>query len=99
MNQYIVGSRDSGKTRRLFEYAKESGAVVVCKNPSAMRRKAEAYGVIGLSMISYDELIHCNAIYDSDVWIGEPFVVDEVNDFLTAYFGGPCVGFTQSEDD
>ena len=96
---YIVGGRGTGKTRKLLEYAKEKNVAVVCRSPAAMARKAEAYGIIGLRFISYGELIAANNIYqDDDTQIIEPFVVDEINDFLTELFGGPCIGFTQTED-
>lgn len=96
---YIIGGRSTGKTRKLLEHAKEKNAVVVCRSPVAMARKAEAYGIIGLRFISYGELIAANNIYqDEDTQIVEPFVVDEISDFLTELFGGPCIGFSQTED-
>lgn len=98
MSKYIVRPNSSGKTHELLELAKRQNAVVICKNASAMKRKAEAYGIFGLNFISYDEIIHANNVYDSDSWIGEPFVVDEVGDFVSAFFGNQCIGFTQTED-
>lgn len=98
MNKFIVGNSSTGKTRQLLEYAKEQGAMVICKNPSAMQTKAQAYGIIGLNFASYDDLIRCNNIYDGETWIGQPFVIDEVADFLSEFFADPCVGFTQTED-
>ena len=94
----INGTSSTGKTRKLLEYAKEQGAMVICKNPSAMQTKAQAYGIIGLNFASYDDLIRCNNIYDGETWIGQPFVIDEVADFLSEFFADPCVGFTQTED-
>ena len=98
MNKFIVGNSSTGKTRQLLEHAKEQGAMVICKNPSAMQTKAQAYGIIGLNFASYDDLIRCNSIYDGETWIGQPFVIDEVADFLSEFFADPCVGFTQTED-
>lgn len=96
--KFIVGGNSTGKTRSLLEFAKEQNAVVVCGNPAAMRRKAEAYGIIGLNFISYDEIINSNHIYEGEAWIGEKFVIDEVGRFLSNFFGSPCIGFTQTED-
>ena len=98
MNKFIVGNSSTGKTRQLLEHAKAQGAMVICKNPSAMQTKAQAYGIIGLNFASYDDLVRCNNIYDGETWIGQPFVIDEVADFLSEFFADPCVGFTQTED-
>lgn len=98
MNKFIVGNSSTGKTRQLLEHAKKQGAMVICKNPSAMQIKAQAYGIIGLNFASYDDLIRLNNIYDGNTWIGQPFVIDEVAEFLSEFFAEPCVGFTQTED-
>lgn len=98
MNKFIVGNSSTGKTRQLLEHAKARGAMVICKNPSAMQTKAQAYGIIGLNFASYDDLVRCNNIFDGETWIGQPFVIDEVADFLSEFFADPCVGFTQTED-
>lgn len=98
MKNYIVRGNSSGKTRELLELAKQQNAVVVCKNAGAMARKAESYGIFGLNFISYDEIICENNIYDGNIWIAEPFVVDEVGDFISTFFGSRCVGFTQTEE-
>lgn len=98
MNKFIVGNSSTGKTRQLLEHAKEQEAMVICKNPSAMQTKAQAYGIIGLNFASYDDLIRLNNIYDGNTWIGQPFVIDEVAEFLSEFFAEPCVGFTQTED-
>ena len=71
---------------------------VVCVNPAAMKRKAEAYGIVGLNFISYDDIIRSNQLYNGDVWIADKYVIDEISNFLSAFFGGECVGFTQTED-
>ena len=97
-NKYIVRGNSSGKTRELLELAKQQNAVVVCKNASAMARKAEAYGIFGLNFISYDEIMYANNVYDREEWIDGPFVVDEVCDFISTFFENQCVGFTQTEE-
>lgn len=93
---YIIGGRSTGKTRKLLEHAKENNALVICRNPAAMARKAEAYGIFGLKFWGYDETVeyYCEEIYpESD------FVIDEVKDFMDYLFAEKCVGFTQTEDD
>jgi hypothetical protein len=92
---YIIGGRSTGKTRKLLEHAKENNAAVVCRNPSAMARKAAAYGIFGVQFVSYDEVV--NLIHD-DFDFCDNFVIDEAKDFLDFLFAGNCLGFTQTED-
>ena len=102
MNEYtyIVGGRSTGKTRKLLELAKEKNALVICKNPAAMGRKAEAYGIYGLKFAGYGDSLTCLL---EDI-IGNPlccekFVVDETKEFLDYLFAANCVGYSQTEDD
>ena len=60
----IIDSRGSGKTSRLMLLAKETGAIIACSNPSAMRQKAYAYGITGIEFISYKDLFTDN--YDDE---------------------------------
>lgn len=97
---YIIGGRSTGKTRRLLEHAKENNALVVCKNPAAMARKAEAYGIFGLAFASYEDTL--NNI--RDVSIGnvencENVVVDEAKEYFDYLLASECIGFTLTEDD
>lgn len=96
ITNYVVGGRSSGKTRKIMELAKEKNAIVICKNPAAMERKAQAYGIYGLHFMGYDEMVHC---YHEDMSPESDFVIDEVKDFMDYFFAGQCVGFTQTEDD
>lgn len=88
---YIVGSKDSGKTRKLLELAKQENALFICRNPLAMARKAEAYGITGLQFISFEEVEYNGVI------IEDKFVVDEVSDFLAYFLTSNCIGFTQTQ--
>ena len=74
MNRYIIGESSSGKTKKLLEAAKETNSVVVCRNPDAMRVKAQNYGFYGLEFYGYDEI--------SDLREGRNVVVDELKDFF-----------------
>lgn len=71
MNAF-VGSRASGKTRKLLEYAKENNLVIVCKNPSAMMVKAHAYGITGLKFVGYGETLDEEANH----------AIDDIESFL-----------------
>lgn len=53
----IIDGRCTGKTRRLFEAAKEQGATIVCSNPASFTDKALQYGIVGLKFISYSDFL------------------------------------------
>lgn len=94
-NDFIVGTRSSGKTRMMLENAKEKNAIVICRNPAAMERKATAYGIFGLKFHGYDEM---TTLFHEDMLPEDDFVVDEVAEFLSYFLAAKCVGFTQTED-
>lgn len=71
----IIGERNSGKTSNLMLTAKANDAVFVCANPYAMKHKAEAYGIMGIDFISYNELLE-------DAPVCENIVIDELEDFV-----------------
>lgn len=54
--EIIKGVRDSGKTKRLMEYAKVEDAIVCCYNPYAKSQKAKEYGIVGLTFINFKEM-------------------------------------------
>ena len=93
---YIIGERSCGKTRKIMELAKEKKAIVICKNSSAMERKAAAYGIFGLKFISYDDMLN---YVREDMTPVDDFVVDEVREFMEFMLASNCLGFTQTEDD
>jgi hypothetical protein len=95
---FIVAGRGTGKTRKLLEHAREHDAIVICKHPGAMMRKAEAYGIYGLKFDSYDNAALSLKEFGS-MDLPQPFVVDEVKDFIDFITASTCVGFTQTEDD
>ena len=75
----IIDKRGSGKTSRLMLLAKENNAKFVCANPNAMESKAKAYGLEGITFISYRDFI---TSYDED-----KYVIDEVDGFLRSIMG------------
>ena len=87
----IIDSRSSGKTSRLMLLAKESGSVIACMNPSAMRQKAHAYGITGIDFISYSELF--NGEYEGDV------MIDELEVFVQNYIDCKLTGYSLSNED
>lgn len=90
----IVDGRGTGKTSRLMLLAKESGATIVCSNPRAMEQKAHAYGITGLSFISYGEFTPERRAGSSGCYL-----VDELEAFLGYIYGSnKIVGYTISEE-
>ena len=89
MDKYFIGENSSGKTRRMLEAAKKSGAVVVCKNPSAMRRKADNYGIWGVEFESYGDI---------DFLMGKKIAVDELGEFFKYHFNTELDAFTMTVD-
>ena len=85
MNRYIIGNSSSGKTRQLLETAKDSGAVVVCQNPDAMRVKAQNYGLYRMDFCGYDEVRNLEA--------GRPVMIDELGNFFKHNYDVSLEGF------
>ena len=88
----IISSRGTGKTSQLMLLAKETGAKIACSNPSAMRQKAQAYGITGLDFISYSELF--TGKYQDD-----KIMIDELDIFASHYVGGKLTGYTLTNED
>ena len=91
MEKYIIGENSSGKTRRMLEEAKKSGAVVVCKHPLHMQSKANSYGIYGLRFASYEEMM-------TMVNEGEKIAIDEIGEFFKHRFGVELDSFTMTVD-
>lgn len=84
--QYVIGERGVGKTRQLLEEAHNHNAIVVCKNPDAMRVKAQNYGFYRMNIIGYDNI---NDLNNEDI-----YVIDELEEFLNHFLCGKMYGFT-----
>lgn len=91
MEKYIIGSNSSGKTRRMLEEAKNNNAVVVCRNPYAMKSKALGYGICNLEFVDYDDV-------NNNFIVGKKIAVDELGDFFEHYFGAKLDSFTMTID-
>lgn len=89
----IYGSRGTGKTRQLLEYAAESRATVITKNARALRVKAQSYG-ISVDIVEADSLTE-NTLFDKRI------VIHNLDDYLEDYFnkrGSWIMGATMTED-
>ena len=91
MDKYIIGENSSGKTRRMLEAAKESGAVVICKNPYSMESKANNYGIFGLKFAGYDDI-------EDYVMCGQKIAIDELGDFFEHCYSVKLDSFTMTID-
>lgn len=89
MDKYIIGGNSSGKTRKMLEEAKKSGAVVVCKHPLHMQSKANAYGIYGLKFISYEDM-NISTLEEGKV------AIDELGEFFKYRFGVDLDAFTMT---
>lgn len=74
----IFGSRGTGKTKQLLEYAYENRATVITKNARALKVKAQAYG-LNVDIVEVDSLSE-NTLYDKRI------VIHGLNDYLEDYF-------------
>ena len=91
MDKFIIGENSSGKTRKMLEEAKKSGATVICKHPLHMQSKANSYGIYGLEFASYDEF------NDGNIFV-ENVAIDEIGDFFAYVFGVELDAFTMTID-
>ena len=89
MEKFVIGGSSTGKTRKMLQEAKNSGAIVICKYPLHMQNKANSYGIHGLEFISYDD-VRNYPIY------GKKIAVDELGDFFKHYFGAQLDSFTMT---
>ena len=83
----ISGEKGTGKTKALLERAKETGGVVVCKDPEAMRERAHRYGIVGLDIVGY-----------GDIYLaGKPVYIHDINKFIE-YTMPEATGYTPNLD-
>lgn len=91
MEKYIIGENSTGKTRRMLEVAKESGAIVICKHPLHMQSKANSYGIYGIKFIGYEE-VNTHPLYSKKI------AIDELNEFFRHCYGAELDSFTMTID-
>lgn len=90
----IINGQGTGKTSRLMLIAKENNAIFVCANPRSMEQKAYAYGIVGITFMSYSEFFTSRRNdYEGN------YVIDEVETFIKLLApNGKFIGYTISED-
>jgi hypothetical protein len=91
----IIDSRSSGKTSRLMLLAKENNSVIACSNPYAMREKALGYGITGLTIVSYEDILN----KDNDYLRGRTVMIDEIESFVQYQLFTKLTGYTLSNED
>lgn len=77
----VSGGRGTGKTKKLLEQALAENGTIVCRDPIVMRARAHKYGIIGLNIISYEELINHNIEQAN-----EPLFIHDINKFIECTF-------------
>lgn len=87
----FIDARGTGKTKKLLEFAWNTGATIVCSNPLAMKGKANAYGFYGLEFISYKDYYYSSHEIDKE----KLYVVDELENFLSK----DIIGYTLTNED
>lgn len=93
----IINDRSTGKTMQLMLLAKANNAIFVCGNSQAMEQKAHAYGITGITFMSYTDFILASKGQDTK------FVIDELESFalVAARVVGSnteCIGYTLSKE-
>ena len=91
----IIDSRGSGKTSRLMLLAKETNSIIACMNPYAMREKAHAYGITGLTIVGYKDILDKN----NDSLRGRNVMIDEIESFAKYQLSTKLTGYTLSNED
>ena len=109
MNIYnIIESSGTGKSRRLMEEAYRNNGIFVCQNALHMREKANAYGLSGLKIVSFDEFINDimpHPSFSSEVLVtgykdeeGRGIYIDELEGFTNFICLNKFKGYTITKD-
>ena len=77
--EQVLGTRGSGKTYKLMEFAAANNYDFVCENPKAMRVKAEGYGFKDIWFVSYADFVADPGAYRN-------YVIDELAIFVSQAF-------------
>lgn len=90
----IIDDRGTGKTGKLMELAEQTGAVIACINPFAMKQKAYSYGITNIEFISYKDVFdYRHKSPDVEIYI------DELEVFVNSFLFGHLKGYTLSLED
>lgn len=88
----IIGKRGTGKTKKLLMKAKETNAIVVCKDPTRMVEKAYHYGITGLNFLTYLDFMNRGIHFHGK------FLIDDMDAFVATALTNNIIGYTLSED-
>lgn len=93
----MVRARGTGKTKELFETAKQNDAIIITSNKKSLNVKAESYGYYNLKIIDYEDLVNSN--YN----LGTNFLVHNADSFLKwickEHYNLNLIGFTATLED
>jgi hypothetical protein len=79
----ISGGRGTGKTKALLQKAVDEGATIACEDPTTMRERAYKYGIVGLNIISYEDIAIFKIAYPDKKNI---LYIHNINKFLETQF-------------
>jgi hypothetical protein len=105
----IIGTKDSGKTKKLMLECQQNNGIFVCQNPEHMRYKANVYGIHGLEIVGYLDFIDEIKEQKEELFpsvrpiIGyknesKPIFVDEISGLVNFICLNRLSGYTLSED-
>ena len=81
----------TGKTKELLTDAYMNGAQVLTTNKRALQAKAQAYGLIGITIIDLEDFAYCQ--YDPD----KPLYIHKVADVIQEFVKVNCDGLEVEE--
>ena len=97
----IYDKRDSGKARRIFELAKETGAVILTENARALRVKAKGYGY-GDELQIMDIMGEYNLEENNAICSSRKIIFHNLDKILNNYFNNyaiEVIGATMTEEE
>ena len=93
----IIDGRETGKTKKLLETAKEKDAIILTQDKRAFEVKAKSYGYSNITILDYEDLENDN--YD----LNRPLMIHNGDKLLyylmDRYYGLSVVGFTATQED
>lgn len=92
----IIGSRASGKTEKLMEWANENNAIIICANPQHFLTIARMKGFSNVRFASYNELFN-NDYSKETIYIDEMAKCMEY--YIKYYTDNNFVGYTLTTED
>ena len=82
----IIGGRGTGKTYRLLEEANKVNAIIICRDPRALKEKARSWGFNNVEFVGYKDQIF--------YYYNKPVFIDELEAYAQALAGRTFSGYT-----